>query len=260
MTPVVTSLHIYPIKSLGGITLQSARIFIKGIAFDRRWMLVDEQHRFLTQRVHPRLSLFKMKQIDSGFEIHYDSASINLEVGVLGEDMKAVVWDDEVMVREVSKAHSDWFSARLGFSCRLVFFPEKNERPVQGADYPVSLADAHPLLIIGQSSLDDLNSKMQTAVPMNRFRPNIVFTGAAAFDEDDWKNIFIGEVSLKAAGLCARCVLTTVDQDTGLKGSEPLVTLSQYRKWDKGVYFGQNFSVKKEGTISIGDIIRMEKE
>jgi uncharacterized protein YcbX len=257
---IVSSLHIYPIKSLGGISLQTAAVLKKGMAFDRRWMLVDDEHRFLTQRVHPRLALFKLQQSDEGFVIHHDSASLNLATGELGENIKAVIWDDEVRVREVSQAHSDWFSKQLGFRCRLVFFPEKNERPVQSADYPVSLADAHPLLIIGESSLDDLNSKMKSPLPMNRFRPNIVFTGAEAFAEDNWENIRIGEVSLKAAGLCARCVLTTVDQDTGTKGVEPLATLSLYRKWDKGVYFGQNLSVIKEGTISVGDLIRLENE
>ncbi len=230
------------------------------MAFDRRWMLVDDQHRVLTQRVHPRLALFKVQQSDEGFVIHYDGESLNLAAGEWGEDIKAVIWDDEVRVREISEAHSDWFSKHLGFHCKLVFFPEKNERPFDSADYPVSLADAHPLLIIGESSLDDLNRKLKSPLPMNRFRPNIVFTGAEAFAEDNWKYIHIDEVSLKAAGLCARCVLTTVDQETGIKGVEPLATLSQYRKWDKGVYFGQNLSVIKEGTISVGDLIRLENE
>jgi uncharacterized protein YcbX len=122
----------------------------------------------------------------------------------------------------------------------------------------VSLADAYPLLIIGQSSLDDLNGRMKSPLPMNRFRPNIVFTGGKAFEEDEWSNFQIGNARFAAVKPCSRCVLTTVDQETGVKGPEPLVTLATYRKKENHIYFGQNLLVLEPGRISLGDQIIME--
>src|SRR5690606_28095292 len=116
----------------------------------------------------------------------------------------------------------------------------------------VSFADAMPYLIIGQRSLDDLNDKLQEPLPMNRFRPNLVFSGGEAFAEDSWERVRIGECTFKVTKPCARCVLTTVDQETGNTGKEPLKTLATYRSVDKKVLFGQNMIALTTGTVKIG--------
>ncbi|MBL7743769.1 MAG: MOSC domain-containing protein [Chitinophagaceae bacterium] len=240
----VSEIWIYPVKSLGGIRVPSSRVLPKGLEYDRRWMLIGEQGHFMTQRASPEMALFKLSYHSTAFSIHYSGESIILPFTSSGASLTAQVWDDKVVVNEVSRQHSEWFSERLGIKCKLVSFPESNARPVDMnyavSNDQVSLADAYPLLIIGQSSLDDLNQRLRTPLPMNRFRPNIVFTGGEPFEEDGWGHFRIGQNRFAAVKPCSRCALTTVDQETGTKGTEPLTTLATYRKRDNKIFFGQN--------------------
>jgi uncharacterized protein YcbX len=253
MSKRVTEIWIYPVKSLGGIRLASAKVLPKGLKHDRRWMLIDNENKFMTQRVYPEMALFKLSFVSGSFMIRYKDQSIDLPFSHDKEPISAVVWDDTVKVLELSKEHSDWFSATLGIKCRLVSFPEDKPRPVDPlysvSNDHVSLADAYPLLIIGEQSLNDLNQRLEESVPMNRFRPNIVFSGGEAYEEDSWKNFRINQNS---------CVLTTVNQDTGKKGTEPLATLSTYRKQNNKVYFGQNLLAIDYNEIAEGDQIVLE--
>ncbi|HSC55472.1 MAG TPA: MOSC N-terminal beta barrel domain-containing protein [Phnomibacter sp.] len=262
----ISELWLYPVKSLGGIAMDEAKLLPKGFEHDRRWMLIDENNACITQRVFPQLALFKLSFHEIGFVITCRDVKIILPIGLYEqEEIMAQIWDDTVEVFEVSAAHSAWFSSILKMPCRLVYFPDSKPRPVD-PDYAkrqeqVSLADAFPMLIIGQSSLDDLNSRLDVAVPMNRFRPNIVFTGGAAFEEDGWIQIEMGANVLNVVKPCARCVLTTVDQDTAEKGLEPLATLSSYRKQGNKVMFGQNvLPVTIEHSIRIGDAIHVRSK
>ncbi|HTH54844.1 MAG TPA: MOSC N-terminal beta barrel domain-containing protein [Cyclobacteriaceae bacterium] len=261
---VLSEINIYPIKSLGGIRLKSARVFEKGLEHDRRWMLIDEDNEFMTQRIHPKMALFKLSVINDQFSISHQGHSVHLPFhpSVIGTSIKAKIWDDVVEVFEVSGTYSEWFSERLQMNCRLVSFPEKNSRPVderyQLNHEHVSLADAYPFLLIGEQSLADLNSRLKESVPMNRFRPNFVFSGGSPFDEDHWKKFSIGKNKFAVVKPCARCVLTTVNQDTGEKGVEPLLTLSQYRKKDNKVLFGQNLIAINHSEIYEGDEIVLE--
>lgn len=258
----ISELNIYPVKSLGGIPVRSANVLQKGLQHDRRWMLVDEENNFLTQRVHNHMALFRMSFSDHGFRVSFRGESIDIPFTMEGGSVRAKIWNDEVTVREVSTAHSEWFSKNIGMPCKLVAFPEENARPVDAkyrvADDHVSLADGYPLMIIGQSTLDDLNQRLKIPVPTNRFRPSVVFTGGDPFDEDNWKRFSIGESRFAGVKTCKRCVLITVDQETGIKGTEPLATLSTYRRWDNGVHFGQNVIPTKLGKIAIGDEIIVE--
>lgn len=261
---IVTEIWIYPVKSLGGLSLPAGRVLSKGITHDRRWMLIDENNQFMTQRVYPGMALFKLSPAQEGFLVNFGEEQIHLPFEHTGIATTARIWDDEVNVYEVSKRHSEWFSHHLGMACRLVFFPENEPRAVD-PDYAfgreqVSLADAYPLLMIGQESLNDLNSRMRIPLPMNRFRPNIVFKGGMPYAEDNWKNLAIGQTRLSAVKPCSRCVLTTVDQDTGRKGIEPLVTLATYRKKGNKINFGQNLLVKQEGLVTVGEEISLEPE
>jgi uncharacterized protein len=256
----VSALYIYPVKSLGGIALNSAHVLPKGLQYDRRWMLVDENNQFLTQRVHAGMALFKTAMHEDGIVVRYrDKGDIIIPFQSSGELLRATVWNDEVLVQEVSKAHNEWFSAMLGIKCKLVQFPENHERKVD-PDYALdndetSLSDGYPVLLIGQASLDDLNSRLEQEVSINRFRPNIVVEGSVPFEEDTWKKFSIGHAKFAGVKPCARCVMTTVDQETGAKGEEPLRTLSTYRKTGNKVMFGQNLLVVQPGVINVGDEI-----
>lgn len=255
-------------KSLGGIRLNNAKVLEKGLQFDRRWMLVDEKGIFMTQRIHHKMALFKLamheQQLIVTFKqneasVNHPSIKINTSIPSKGELFEAVVWDDKVTTIEVDSEISAWFSKHLELPCRLVNFPENNPRPVDPLykvnDENVSLADSYPYLIIGQSSLDDLNARLEQALPMNRFRPNFVFSGGEPFEEDDWKNISIGDNKFIGVKPCSRCVLTTVNQENGERGMEPLRTLATYRKRDNKIYFGQNLVAVDNKVIQVGDRI-----
>lgn len=260
----LTQIWIYPIKSLGGISLSSAKVMGKGLQYDRRWMLVDESGVCMTQRVYPKMALFKLSFNNGQLIITRDQHSLKLdpEKRPISHAITVSIWNDKVSAFEVDPSYSKWFSTLLGVPCRLIHFPEENARPVDPRykvnDEHVSLADAYPFLIIGQSSLDDLNSKLANSVPMNRFRPNFVFTGGAPYEEDTWRNFSIGSTRFVGVKLCDRCVLTTVNQDSAEKGIEPLKTLTSFRKRENKVYFGQNLVAIDNTHVNIGDKITIQ--
>jgi uncharacterized protein len=265
----LSEIWIYPIKSLGGIRLKKARIMEKGIEYDRRWMLVDENGQFLTQRVLPQMSLFKLSIVGDKIiivkknpAIKPDTIQLLISLESKGKTMHARIWNDNVDVTEVDPDISRWFTEQMGFTCSLVSFPEHNRRLVDPNfninNENVSLADAYPFLVIGQSSLDDLNTRLEDAVPMNRFRPNFVVTGGDPYEEDNWRNLRIGDNRFIGVKKCARCVLTTVNQDTGEKGTEPLFTLSTYRKENNKVNFGQNLVAVDHKEVREGDSVILE--
>lgn len=260
----LSEIWIYPIKSLGGIQLKEANVFEKGLQYDRRWMLVDEAGKFLTQRVHPVMALFKVSIEGEALVVTHtqtkQSHSVALQPQPMLPSHQVTIWDDTVLAYEVSVASSQWFTEQLGIKCKLVYFPEENDRAVDrmyATTEHVSLADGYPFLIIGQASLNDLNSKLEKAVPMNRFRPNFVFTGGNPFEEDAWKEFSIGTNRFVGVKPCSRCVLITVDQDTSQKSDEPLRTLSTYRKINNKIYFGQNLLAIDYSVVREGDLITL---
>lgn len=263
---ILSEIWIYPIKSLAGIRLPQAIVKQKGLVYDRRWMLVDEAGRFLTQREHPEMSQFQLAidnvQLTILNRISGQSLVLDLKGENYGESMRVIIWDDEVEAIEVSHDYSQWFSDQLKKKCKLVFFPETNARPVD-PDYAilnehVSLADGYPFLIIGQPSLDDLNKRLKEPILMNRFRPNFVFTGGMPYEEDSWKKFSIGKNRFVGVKPCGRCVLTNVNQQTGTKGLEPLATLAMYRKTGSKIFFGQNLVAIDYDEVREGDEITLE--
>ena len=257
----LTEIWIYPIKSMGGIRLNSAEVVGKGLKFDRRWMLVDEKNTFITQRKISALALFKLEMKPDFFLVRFKNESIELPFYTqqISQPILATIWDDQVNTVEVSEKCNEWFSEKLGFRCKLVSFPEENTRLVDpiyaiSQDH-VSLADGYPILAIGQSSLDDLNQKLGVPVSMDRFRPNLVFTGGRPYEEDSWKEFTIGMNKFMGVKPCSRCVLTTIDQLTGEQGKEPLATLASYRKRENKIYFGQNVISIDHHEIHEGDEI-----
>jgi uncharacterized protein YcbX len=227
-------------------------------------MLIDAERQFLTQRVHAKMALFKLSLTTEAMIVNYQGHSIAIPLAQEPTELfNAQIWDDTVSVSEVDKQYSEWFSDQLGINCRLVQFPEENARRVDSEYVPqeehVSLADAYPFLIIGQSSLDDLNKRLPTVISMKRFRPNLVFSGGEPYEEDGWKNFTIGSTGFIGVKRCARCALPTVDPETAEKGVEPSRTLATYRRFENKVYFGQNLIAADLGEIHVGDRITLKR-
>ena len=260
MTYQLTEINIYPVKSLGGISLDEAEVTDRGLKYDRRWMLVDENGNFMTQRVFPQMSLIKTSIDDHSLHFSHkikNDIKFSIPLDTYGDEQNDVeVWDDIVNAVFVGNDADSWFSEILGTKCRLVYMPDDSKRFVEkkyaSQNEIVSFADAYPFLIIGQSSLDDLNSRLEEKLPMNRFRPNFVFAGGAPFDEDKMKSFKLSDVKFFPVKPCARCVVTTVNQETGVKGKEPLETLASFRTQNNKVMFGQNLLHKGIGKIKNG--------
>jgi uncharacterized protein YcbX len=262
----ISRLFIYPIKSLGGIEVLTAKVTDRGFEFDRRWMLVDSQNRFLSQREHAQMALLKPSILSEGLKVTHSKSGSSVIVPFRYNEaaqLAVSVWDDTCMAYTVGADIDAWFSNVLGIDCKLVYMPDDTKRAVdQRYAKPgqvTSFSDAYPFLIIGQSSLDDLNSRLPNELPMDRFRPNIVFTGAEPYYEDVMNRFDIGNIEFNGVKLCARCVVTTIDQEEAIKGIEPLKTLATYRRKNNKIYFGQNLVHRGEGTINVGDEITLKK-
>lgn len=260
---IVQDIFIYPIKSLGGIRLSEAQVEEKGFQYDRRWMLVDHEGMFVSQRTFPQMALLAVQLRDNGLVVvskgnPLSSIQIPFE-SATGPELMVTVWDDQVLGKIVHPDLDAWFSNFLGFKVSLVVMPESSHRKVDPRyavqSESVSFADGMPYLIIGQESLNDLNARLEAPVSIDRFRPNIVFAGGKPFLEDSLRKIKIGEVNFQIVKPCARCVMTTVDQQTGIQGKEPLRTLASYRTINNKVMFGQNVVALQSGKIKIGDEI-----
>jgi uncharacterized protein YcbX len=255
---ILSAIYRYPVKSLRGQAFDRLDVGRRGLIHDRRWMVVDAQGRFLTQRQLPRMSLIDASVDDGGglWLAAPGMSALDLPDGESGAQIRVQVWGDEVNAGPVSGDADGWLSEFLGQDCRLVVMPEKTRRAVDPqfatpAD-EVGFADGFPFLLISQASLDDLNNRLTTPVPMLRFRPNLVVSGCSAFAEDGWKRIRIGELVFRVAKPCSRCVIPTIDFTTAERAREPLQTLMQYRRRDNKVYFGQNLLHEGGGALEVG--------
>lgn len=266
LTLSISEIWIYPIKSLGGIRLPKARLTDRGLQWDRRWMLLNEKGEFMTQRQITSLAWLEVILHKHFLEIRHrkknlEPLQVAFNIDGPAEVIEAPIWDDTSEAIVMSHEINEWFSDALEQNCRLVYMPEESSRTTTGKTsgriQKVSFADAYPLLMIGQSSLDELNSRLAEPVPMNRFRPNLVFSGGKAYEEDNWHAFTAGSTRFWAEKPCARCVLTTIDQQTAKKGKEPLATLAKYRNHGGKVMFGQNLLYESGGTIQVGDKINV---
>ena len=264
----LASLHIHPIKSLGGFSVQEARITDRGFAHDRRWMLVMGHGTFITQREVPAMACLHCSPLSNGFRVTdiRDGATLDLPWSTdEGEERRAQIWGDTVQVLPASAELSSWFAHRLGIPCRLVFMPDGSHRPVDPT-YAIginSLSDGFPYLIISTTSLDELNARIVAnggaAVPMDRFRPNMVIDGGSPFQEDGWKEITIGDTRFALVKPCERCTITTTDQRTGERGKEPLRTLANFRRRQKNtgavIDFAMNAVALSGDVVRVGDLV-----
>jgi uncharacterized protein YcbX len=261
-------IYIYPIKSLGGLRLPEAEVQQRGLKYDRRWMLVDNEGGFLSQRKFSQMAVLQVSLNEDGLLITHKK---NLLTPLLipfkattGKQLRVSIWDDTCVAEEVSADANEWFSDALQMQVRLVYMPETTKRLVE-TDFArneeiVSFADAYPFMMIGQASLDDLNQRLDQPVLMNRFRPTFVLKGGIPYFEDAMHNFEIGAIKFKGVKPCARCVLTTVNQEEATKSSEPLKTLATYRTINNKVIFGQNLLTLGKGIVRVGDKIIVERD
>lgn len=257
----VVSLHVYPIKSCRGIDLLAAEVHPMGLAWDRRWMVVDSDGVFLSQRRVPRLATIDVVIGIDHLRISapdLEDLEVPLEPSET-ETLTATIWNDRVSVHPVGRDADVWFGEALGVPCRLVRLPEAGSRSVDPkygrSDDVVSLADAYPVLITSTASLADLNRRLKDPVPMNRFRPNIVVRGAAPYAEDRWTTLVGPDLTLRVVKPCARCEIVTKDQRTGVGSEEPLRTLATYRQKDHKTLFGQNAIPDAPGSIRVDETL-----
>ncbi|WP_210517838.1 MOSC domain-containing protein [Hymenobacter terricola] len=263
---LLTGLYLYPVKSLGGYAVAEADVTARGLRHDRRWLLVDERNRFMTQRQQLDMALLAVAPAYNGFLISHRQRPELLPLFVPFEatpdrTLFVTVWDDIMWAWRGTPEADEWLTATLGRPVRLVYMSDMVRRDVEPELNPegqlVSFADGYPFLLIGDAALADLNTRLAQPVPMNRFRPNLVFGGGAPYDDDSWENFQIGDVPFRAVRGCGRCVLTTIDQATATKNpaGDPLRTLATYRKAENSTLFGQNVTGPGRGHLRVGDAL-----
>ncbi|PIW69730.1 MAG: MOSC domain-containing protein [Ignavibacteriales bacterium CG12_big_fil_rev_8_21_14_0_65_30_8] len=260
---ILSQIFIYPVKSFCGISVDTSDVTERGLEYDRRWLLVDDNNVFITQRDLPDMALIKTSIINNTIQLKHKIKNID-QISIptsftSGKELNVKIWDDNCLALHYNSDIDKWLSKVFNKNCKLVYMPDSTQRFVDNTYAKnkeiVSFADGFSFLIIGQSSLDDLNNKLDKPIPINRFRPNFVFTGGTPFEEDKLKKIKIGKIIFDVVKPCERCVIPTTDQDTGKRNKEPLLTLSGYRKINNKVMFGQNLIQHNLGEISVGDEI-----
>lgn len=262
----LAGINVYPVKSMAGVALDAAAVEPRGLAGDRRLMVVDRAGEFVTGREHPRLTLISAS-VDGGtlrLALDGDEAPPVALAADDAEGEPVLIWADRCPGVALDAGVDDWLSRALGIDCRLVQMTDACVRPVDPdhgkAGDEVSFADGYPVLLTAEGSLADLNDRMRgPPVSMRRFRPNLVVDGAEPYAEDDWRRIRIGEVRFDVAKPCDRCKFTTIDPDTAERHprSEPLRTLATYRNTELGVLFGQNLIPRSTGTVRVGDVVEL---
>ena len=266
MTITVSALNIYPVKGLKGIALDEARCTDRGIEHDRRWMVVDRDRQFISQREHPKMATVWTEIDGDALALSApDVDEMRLPLRPDGQArLRVQVWNSTCDAVSVSQQADQWLSDYLGLECALVYMPEESKRfsnpQFAGEAKRVGFADGYAYLATNEASRADLNARLlakdHPAVPMNRFRPNIVVKGAAPWAEDNWRVLSLGTAMLRAVKPCGRCQVTTTDQATGeVRGPEPLATLATFRDSPVGIRFGMNLVTLREGTVRVGDTV-----
>lgn len=265
--PRVAGLWVYPLKSARGIALESLRAGSRGLHGDRRWMVVDAKRRFVTQRQLPRMALLSAVEDGTTLTLSAPDAAV-LEVSLPGPAAavcRVEIWGQEVDARSAGQPAAIWLTEFLGRPCELVYLAPEMDRALpagytRGGAESVGFADAFHALLVGDGTLAELNRRLTAKgvapVPLNRFRPNILISGLEPGEEDTWQRITLGEVRWRVAKPCERCLVTTVDQETGFrsKDREPLKTLQEYRLDAAGnALFGQNLIADSAGVVRVGD-------
>jgi len=262
----ISELYIYPVKSLGGIALQQAKVTKRGLEHDRRWMLIDNENQFLSQRKYPQMALFKLQILEQGIDVLHQPSGNSTIIPYQpqnNEMVDVIVWDDACRGTYVSAKLDEWFSRMLNINCRLIHMTDDSIRPVDpryaSSGHITSFADGYPMLLVSEASVAELNNRLTNQITVKRFRPNIIITGTEPYEEDRMQHFEIGGINFYGVKPCARCVMIGVDSETATSGPEPLKTLAGYRRIGNKVLFGQNLIHDKEGIITVGDAVQTHK-
>jgi uncharacterized protein YcbX len=260
MSLKVTQLAIYPVKSLGMISLPTVVIDEFGPAADRRFMVADSSGKFLTQREYPKMCLVNVIASEHGFELSAPSMP-PLEIEPNSGHTAGCVnlWGDSVETRDMGDQAANWFSRYLGIDARLHYMPDDSIRQVDmnygKSGDRVSFTDGFPILLITEASLREFNSAWAEPVGADRFRPNIVIDGDVPYAEDTWKRLRIGALEFDVVKPCSRCVIPSIDPRTARKQPEVVQALAKTRRRGNAVYFGQNLIHRSIGAIHVGDTV-----
>jgi hypothetical protein len=260
--PSLSQINVYPVKSVGGVSLSSAWVEKQGLSFDRRFMIAKADGSMITARKYPQMVTVKSALLADG--IVFNSLGMQ-PLKIRYQDFKmqetpATVWDDTFTAYTTTDEADDWFTSVLGQRVELLFCGEQSNRVLDKFGHNVSFADGYPVLVISQASLDELNRRSSELHSMDQFRTNLVVADTTPFEEDSWKRIRIGEVEFESLKPCERCILTTVNTQRGTfrESKEPLKTLQQFRANERGgVFFGQNLVARNEGIIRQGDKVEV---
>ena len=266
MSPRLTSIHRFPVKSLRGESLDEAQVEPWGLVGDRRWMLVDEDGEAITAREVNAMLLLVPEITAEGLRVTgADLPPLEISVPDAGAQVPVSVFDSRFTAAPAGAEADAWFTKALDQPARLVHLDDPGRRPTDprfsGATDRVSLADGYPLLIASEDSLAVLNDTVVEGahtdgepLPMTRFRPNLVVAGIEPWSEENWRRIRVGEAVFRAVKGCARCVITTIDPETGERGKEPIASLAGLRRWDGATWFGINLVPDSPGAIvRVGD-------
>jgi uncharacterized protein YcbX len=255
----LSAIHVYPVKSCRGEARGEALVEPWGLAGDRRWMIIDPEGRFVTQREEPRLATIAVALRPDGIELRSGGGRLVVPFPD-GEPRPVTVWRSTVPARMAEAS----LERLIGRDLRLAYMDDPRSRAVNPEygrpEDRVSFADGYPLLLASETSLDDLNGRMAAPLPMDRFRPSVVVAGAPPWAEDLWRRIRIGAATFRVVKPCDRCIVTTTDQTTGARGAaggEPLRTLARFRRRGDKVFFAQNLIPDATGTIRVGDPVEV---
>lgn len=256
----LSRVFVYPIKSTAPVELSEAEVQRRGLANDRRHVVTDAQGRFFTARRFPRMVLIRSQILGDGLRVTAPGMPpLSLQPESYPDAYDGVrVWNDDIAGQHCGEQADAWFSHYLGKTAKLFYMGARSERPGRGGS-ELGFADSAPLLVLSAASVADLNTRLRSPVSIRNFRPNLVVSGSGAYAEDEWEDFSIGDARFRGLWRCSRCVLTTVDPDTGVMDAQrqPLDTLMAYRREGEEAMFGRNCSVTGPGRIRVGQPLRL---
>ena len=261
---MLKSISIYPIKSLNGVELTSSEVLQHGLKYDRNWMLIDSNNKFITRRERPELSLIETSLSENGFAFSFNNQSENLALGTnyfQQDKIESKVWESDVFGFEEGENFNSFFSDFLKEEVRLIRMslqPERMETaPLTGEQTPSSFADSFPILIVGTASLDALNARLEEPIDARYFRPNLLFQTERSFEEDEWQEIQIGNVLLRKAKACGRCRMINVNPDTGIYRTDVMRELANLRTVKNKVILGDLYYPVQTGNIEMNSEVKV---
>ena len=256
-------MYTYPLKSAGGILLSETSVSALGFEYDREFALVNSENQVLTAREKPELLRLQVSIEKDSLVFSYEKK--HLEVSLNANNQR--VYELELFKKPafgicISAEADAWFSRYLNEPIQLVRIANNKLRTVSSkyqlkGEHNISFADGFPIHLVSEASVAELNTRLDTQISPERFRPNLIITGVEAYSEETWKSISIGNLVFDVITPTPRCSLITVDPKTAIPDAyqEPLRTLSKYRRVKNQTNFGVYLIARNPGMISITDAL-----